>query len=584
MYLDAFTLSAFVDECMDTLVGGRVQDSVSIDPTSIGLEIYAARRRRYLYLSADSQRPSLYVLDDRLRRGLPRPTQLGLLIRSHVEGGIIMHVSQPRWERVIQFDIDGPEGEVALIVEPMERRANLLLVRDGIIMDCIRRVGADENRVRVSLPAHPYMPPPPQTGKLDPFYATHEQVADALAPGDDPKRKAHQALSGRFLGISPLLAKEIVHRAAGRIDLLAAAADPDAVYTALRECTAPLRDRDWQPGIVERDGVPVAFSVYPITHQVGWHAVEAVSAALRAFYDAPEGEEAYDAAKTPVRAAIAAARAKVEGKLISLRRSMTDDSEREALRQSGELILAYQYAITPGQTELRAQYDLDAPERVIALDPKLTPLENAQRYFDRYNRAKRALDDVPSLIAATEGELSFLDQLATDLELAANYPDIEEVQNALQAGGYWNSARPLMRTGSRSAPLRVVTEDGYVIWVGRNSRQNDQVTFDKGSPLDLWLHARGVPGAHVIIKHDGRRIPESVIEAAAALAAHYSASRSEGKVLVDVTLRRHVKKIKGARLGMVTYSHEEPRTVAPRSAADVTGRAKPDQDKGSPQP
>lgn len=569
MYLDVFTLSALVDEFMDVLVGGRVQDSVNINEDSIGLEVYGDHKRRYLFLNADNQRPRVHLVNEKLRRGLPRPTQLGLMIRSHVEGGSITHVSQPEWERVIQFDIEGAEGEVALIVEPMERRSNILLIKDGVILDCIRRVGADENRFRVSLPGRPYVPPPPQTGKLSPFTATPETLLGFFQQNDDPKRKAHQVLTSRLLGVSPLLAKEIVFRATGSIDTMPAEIDAAALHKTFFEVLAPLKRRDWQPGTVMRDGLVRAFSPYPVTHLPGWQPVLSMSEALAAFYGAPVGEEAYDAAKTPVREAIRAARSKLETKLASLQRSMTDDSEREVMRQSGELILAYQYSFQPGQTELRAQYEADKPELVIALDPMQTPLENAQRYFERYNKAKRALDDVPDRIKVTEAELQFLEQLESDIDMASNWPDIEEVQGSLQAGGYWQG-KAAVRSGAKSAPLRIVTPDGYVIWVGRNSRQNDQVTFDKGSPVDLWLHARGVPGAHVIIKNDGRRIPESAVEAAAALAAYYSANKNEGKVIVDVTERRHVRKIKGAGPGMVTYQNEETRTVAPRPASDFT--------------
>lgn len=564
MYLDAFTLSALVDEFMDVLVGGRVQDAIDVDETGLGLEIYAGHQRRYLYLSADHQRPRVHLMPDKLRRGLPKPTQLGLLFRRYVEGGAITHVSQPPWERILQFDIDGPEGEVTIIVEPMERRGNILLVQGGVIIDCMRRVGPGENRYRVSLPAHPYMPPPPQTGKLDPFQTTLEELEAAFAADDAAGRKAQQVLTARLLGISPLLGREIVFRAAGEADLRADRAPVDAIFAALQAVIEPLRRREWQPGIAEGDRGVTAFSVYPLTHVDGWHPVESVSAALNAFYDAPVGIDAYNAAKEPVRVSLREAQTRLRARLASLQRSLTDDAERELLRQSGELILAYQYAIAPDQRELRAQYDLDAPELVIALDPSLTPLENAQRYFERYNKAKRALEDVPGLVTATESELSFLAQLETDLDLAANWPEIDEVQQTLQAKGHWRG-KPAQRIagGGRSAPLRVVTEDGFVIWVGRNSRQNEAVTFEKGGPTDLWLHARDVPGAHVIIKTDGRNVPDAVIEAAAGLAAYYSARQSENKVEVDVTERRHVRKIKGGGPGMVTYRQEVTRSVTP---------------------
>jgi len=227
-------------------------------------------------------------------------------------------------------------------------------------------------------------------------------------------------------------------------------------------------------------------------------------------------------------------------------------------------LLAYQYTLTPGQSELRAQYEVDGPELVIKLDPSLTPLENAQRYFDRYEKAKRARKGVPQLIRATEQELAYLAQLKTDLDLATNWPEIGEVQEALQRNGYWRGQHTRQPGGGKSGPLKVTSEPGFVIWVGRNARQNDIVTFDKGGPADLWLHARGVPGAHVIIKSGANDVPDDVIRRAAEIAAYYSGARNEAHVPVDVTRRKYVRKIKGGKPGMVTYRNETTVEVTPR--------------------
>lgn len=564
MYLDYFTLAALVDEMMDALVGGRIQDVIDVDETGLGLEIYAERRRRYLYLSADQQTPRIHWFDEKLRRGLVKPTQLGLLFRRLVEGGILTHVSQPPWERIIQLDVQGPEGEVSIIVEPMERRGNILLMRQGIIVDCMRRVGPDENRFRLSLPNHEYKLPPPQLGKYDPAAVQLEELEAIFTQNEDPKRKASQVLSTRLLGVSPLLAKEVVHRASGDVNQKAAAVDPERVLNTLHELAVPLSRRQWQPGIVETEGRVEAYSVYPLQSMSGWHSVAGINEALTRYHGAPVGEDAYLAAKVPVKEAIQEALIKLQAKIASLERSMTDESEREQLRQSGELILAYQFTIQSGQAELKAQYDADKPELTIKLDPSLSPLENAQAYFVRYDKAKRALEDVPALLRESQSELAYLNQLAVDLDFARSWPEIDEVQQVLQSRGHWlNKPTKRIAGSGQSAPLKVVTKNGFVIWVGRNSRQNDLVTFDKGSGQDWWLHARGVPGAHVVIKSDGRKIPETVIEQAAALAAYYSASRNEGKVIVDVTRCMYVKKIKGAAPGMVTYRNEETRTVAP---------------------
>jgi predicted ribosome quality control (RQC) complex YloA/Tae2 family protein len=568
MYLDVFTLSALVDEFMDTLVGGRIQDVLDVDQTGIGLEVYADHKRRYLYLSADPQTPRVHLLNEKLRRGLVKPTQVGLLFRRFIEGGVVTHVSQPPWERIIQFDVQGPEGDVSIYVEPMERRSNLLLVQNGIILDCMRRVGPDENRYRLSLPAHEYKLPPPQTGKRDPLTLTLEDMVGLFEQNDDPKRKTQQLLASRLLGVSPLLAREIIFRAGDDVSQKASDANPERLFPVLETLVKPLGKRDWQPGIVEGENGVEAYSVYPIHALSGWHPVDLVSDAITAYYGAPVGEDAYRAAKIPVKEAIKEALTKIRARLASLERSLTDESERETLQHSGELILAYQYTLSKGQTELKAQYDPDQPELVIKLDPTMTPLENAQAYFARYDKAKRALEDVPRLVVQNRNELAFLEQLDTDLDFAMSWPEIDEVQAALQTKGHWRGKTIKRGGGGQSAPLKLVTKDNFVIWVGRNSRQNEQVTFGKGGGQDLWLHARGVPGSHVVVKFDGRPIPDSVVDQAASLAAHYSANRAEGKVLVDVTRCVYVKKIKGVGQGMVTYRNEEPRTAVPHSESD----------------
>jgi predicted ribosome quality control (RQC) complex YloA/Tae2 family protein len=563
MNFDAVTIMALADELNERLAGGRIQDSVQIDEDSFGLEVYANHERHYLLMSAHQQLARAHLADDKLRRGAENISPLGLLLRRYAEGARIEAIRQPNWERVMILDLDGPEGVFALVIEPMERRANILLVRDdGTVVDCARRVGSQENRLRVSLPGQPYVPPPPQKLKRDPMALTLALLGDLL--DNQPGERARQILTQRLLGFSPQVAKESVFRATGGINTLAADTSARTLLKVIEAMFGAFQAGDWQPGIAVESGMVSAFSVYPLTHMGGWMPVESVSQALERYYGPLVGEDAYDAARKPVRAVIEEASARLSKKLDALRSSLQDDAALEHLRHSGELLLAYQYALQPGQDMLRAQYEVDGPELEIALDPALTPLENAQRYFERYDKAKRARAGVPELVKATEQELAYLAQLDTDLELATNWPEIGEVQDALQKNGYWRGTPTVRPGGGKSAPLKVTLESGHVIWVGRNARQNDAVTFDKGGPSDLWLHARGVPGAHVIIKTGAGDAPDNVIRRAAEIAAHYSQARSETRVLVDVTRRKYVRKIKGGRPGMVTYRNEAPVEVTPR--------------------
>jgi len=564
MTMDSFVVAALVDELMDTIVGGRVQDSVMVDSTGIGLEIYANHRRQYLYLSVDTQYPRVHLIGEKLRRGTAKPSQLALLIRRYCEGGHILHVSHPPFERILEMSIIGEEGEVTLVIEPMERRSNIILVQNGMILDCARRIGPQENRYRITLPAHQYVAPPPIEGRMNPADLTLESFAHLFEGLLDPELKTTSLLSSNLLGMSGLLAREAVVRAGGSVTQKAQDAHVSALYRVLtEEIFAPLLKREWQPGNYYQKGEIAGFSVLPLVHVERWESTPSLSVAMCAHYGIPGGEDGYRVAKIPVAKMIQEGLAKEGAKLNSMQKSLRDAKDIERLKQSGELIFAYQYAIQAQQTKLVAQYDPDEPAFEIRLDPRLTPTENAEAYFHRYDKAKRAHQEVPALIEDSQHKIAYLHQLETDLDLARNWVEIDEIRQSLHQLGHWNGQVPRKIGGEKTAPLRVVSADGFVMWVGRNSRQNEEVTFKRGSADDLWLHVRGVPGAHVVIKFDGRTIPEAVIQQASSHAAYYSKLRHEASVLVDVTQCKHVKKIKGAAVGMVTYRNETTRSVVP---------------------
>lgn len=564
MSFDVFTISALADEFLDALVGGRIQDVIDVDEMGLGLEIYAHRQRHYLYMNANATQPRLHLMDAKLRRGLTKPTQLGLLFRRYVQNGAVMRVSQPAWERVMHIDIAGEEGEVTIIIEPMARRANVLLVRDGIILDCLKRVGPEENRYRLSLPNHAYVPPPPRSGRLHPTQAAADDFCRLLEQADKKSAQARRVLTGRILGMSPLLAKEIVFAASGAPDTKAIDTDGAALFSAFQAITAPLLRREWRPGIGLQGHAVIEFSAFPLSF-IEWQAADSMSGAIIRHFGSIAGTSAYDEAKKPVRAAIQETKIKLSSKLASLRRGLKDHAELNRLKQSGELILAYQYSLGDGQKEFEARYDPAGAALVIRLNPALSPLENAQDYFRRYEKAKAARQAVPRLMDETRLELDFVEQLETDLTTAANWVEIDDVIQTLQARGHWQGKKlKRLGGGGRQGPLKVVSRDGYVIWVGRNSRQNEKVTFATANSQDIWLHARGVPGAHVVIRNDGRRIKDDLIAAAAAIAAYYSKKRGEERVFVDYTRVKHVKAIKGAGAGMVTYKHEQTISVRPQ--------------------
>jgi predicted ribosome quality control (RQC) complex YloA/Tae2 family protein len=566
MYFDALTTAAVADQMRQCLLGGRVQRIVQIDTLSLGLEIFAEGVRHQVLASADPQHPRLYMVAYKVRRGVEAPTSFLLLARKHIQGARLIGIDQPPFERLLSLRFSGSEGKITLLAELIERRANLILLQANRVLDAVQRVTPDINRFRTVLPGKPYSPPPPQP-KLDPTDVTELSLRQILSE-TDPERPVWRVLVGGIAGTSPLFAREVVFRATGATETRVRACERlTLLLDAYLDALVPYWEHSWQPGVsIDPDGRVTAFAPYPLTHLGRPEPTESISVALGRFYHPLLGSSPYQAAKAPLREAILSARQRIERRRSALTRQMLDPSAVDALRIKGELILAYSSIIEPGQTELWAQYDPEGPPLNVPFDPTLTPVANAQLFFREYEKAKRAAADIPKLLKATELEIDYLDQLATDLELAASWPEIDEVREALSAAGHLKEPPPARPRGAVSKPLRVVSEDGIVILVGRSSRQNEEVTFRQAGPEDLWLHARGVTGGHIIIKNAGKPVPDRTLQEAARLAAGYSAARRERDVPVDIVKRRRVRRLRGtkSRPGLVTYDGEETVRVRPK--------------------
>lgn len=561
MYFDTLTISAVADELRARIVGGRVQHVVLPDELSVALEIYAGGERHYLLASADARLARVHLLREKPRRGVDVASPLLLLLRKYVRGGHLIDVLQPPWERILRFKFRHPAGETTLVIETMGRHSNIMLLdADGTVLDAVKRVTPAMSRVRPILPRSVYTPPPPQA-KLTPEQLTEQHLRDLLdaAAPDEP---LWRVLLRGITGLSPLSAREVAYRVAGQSQApVSAVAQVAPLLETLATLFAPVKTGDWQPTVVWQDDELVAFAPYPLTQYEDYTPVESINDAVETYYAQQAGRDAYAQARSHVQALIDDARDRLERQLHALERSLISPEEIERLRQSGELILGYQWQIKPGQTVLEVPYELGGEPLRIELDPAKSPVENAQAYFARYEKAKRAGQQVPERIARTELQLDYLDQLATDLALAESRPDIDAVHEALVEAGFVPAKRRHKSSG-RSQPIQAEIE-GFTVWIGRNARQNDLVTFKYGAANDLWLHARGVPGAHVVIKHAGRQIPESVIKRAAQLAAYYSSARNDAQVAVDVTEVRHVRRIKGGGPGQVLYTHERTLHVTP---------------------
>jgi predicted ribosome quality control (RQC) complex YloA/Tae2 family protein len=564
MYFDALTMACVADELRATVLGGRVQQVLLPDPLSVGLEIYARHQRQYLLSSAHADLGRLLLTSEKLRRGVEKETGLLLLLRKYVRGAILSAIDQPPFERILRLEFDHPEwGVTCLVVEVMGRHSNTMLVDAGNrVLDAVKRIPPHLSPARPILPGRAYTPPPPQD-KLAPSDLTEYRLRQMLAAAED-KEPLWRLLVQLLRGMSPLLAREISFRALGHPRSRVSQVERlTPLLETVEALFAPLQTGEWQPCIVLEEEQPVAYAPYALTHLGNPQPTPSISQAIEVYTAAAASGDPYAAAKRPVREAMARARSRLEHRREALERSLQEAREADRWRQWGEWILAYAHTVTPGQTELDA--DTGGGELLhIPLDPDRSAVENAQAYFARYRKAQRAAKDVPRRLAETILALRDLDQLETDLELAANRPEIDQVKATLVDRGHVRSKRRKPARMARSQPLSLTSPDGLTILVGRNSHQNDEVTFRQAKADDWWFHARGVPGAHVIVRAAGQEVPPGTLQRATELAAYFSRLRAESDVLVDYTQRRYVRRIPGAAPGLVTYSQEQTMRVVPR--------------------
>jgi predicted ribosome quality control (RQC) complex YloA/Tae2 family protein len=555
MSFDALTLTAVRDELAPVLAEARIQKLVFLDELSLAFEAFAPQvRRSNVLLSANLEQARVQRLRQLPGRGFERDSPFSLLIRKHLRNARIRAIQQPRLERVFELDCEQRDASgrvytVTLIVEAMGRRSNLVLVdTDGSIMDAARRTPPSRNPRRPILPHAPYTPPPPQD-RLFP----EELSAEALATSDDVPFAKY--LSSRIAGLSPLAAREIAFRAAGTVNVSTASVDWNRVASSARDFLRVIETHVWEPTVAFDEGErPLEYAPYELTHLQRLQRFASISDAMEVYYARPVRRGDLLAAErkallAPLESAAHATERRIAGLARQLEQSQ---SERDSLRQAGETILAHQADIPAGATHYET----------FELDPRLTAVENAQAYFARYRKAREAEERVPGLLEDARQASEYLSELRTLVEVADQMDAIRALRREVAAAT--GSRQSTSKRSEKSTPYRRVTlGDGWEALIGTSAEGNAAVTFDLARADDLWLHARGVPGAHVILRTDGEPPPDAVLERAASLAAQHSAARASSGVEVDVTSRRYVKKIPGAQPGLVRYANERTVRVTP---------------------
>ncbi len=568
MHFDALTLACVTNELKQTICPGRIQQVVMIDAHSVGLEVFSRGDRHSLLLCADPTASRLHLISEKVRRGGDEQGPLLLLLRKYARDALLIDVIQPDpTERVLELHFQHAEhGSTRLLLEPMGRLSNLLLLNpQGMIMECLHRVPAGERSQRVLLPARPYLPPPAQQ-KLPPLDDGSGNYYERLAALLDQDELLWKIINTQVAGVSPSQAREIAWRATGSATATTEQTDVVALIAALQQLWLPVQSGEWSPGVWRLDGQIVGFSSHE-AHVTGrFEPLDSISQALEQFYAVKRARspaDSYAEQRQRMATLVEQARQRLRRQLDGLKADEPAPGESERVRSEAEWLIAYSGQVAPRQSVLTIDLGEDeqgeSESLTIQLDPTHTPVEQAQQRFKRAGKLERAARIIPQRRAQLEIDLDYLDQLAVDLTLAVNAPEIASVRAELEALGLITAQKAktnAVKPAKTGQPLEFQSKSGFVVLVGRSAKQNEKVTFELSHPRDLWLHVRGVPGSHVIIRSSGRPVDEESILFAAQLAAYHSKLRGEKSAQVIVTERRFVQHAPGGRPGQVTVHNE----------------------------
>ena len=629
MAFDGITIASLVNELKENIEGGRISKIAQPEKDELLFTIKTVRQNVRLLVSASASLPLMYLTQSNKPGPMTAPN-FCMLLRKHIGNAKIIAVRQPGMERIIELELEHLDelGDVCrkrLIVELMGKHSNIIFCKeDGTIIDSIKHISAQVSSVREVLPGRMYFIP--QTvEKLNPLEVSDEEFIRAV--GSAPMSTG-KALYNKLTGISPIIGEEICHLASidsdrpantlSETELLhlshtfARMMDeikegkfsPNIIYlvledeeetlseepagqeaetlleetagqeeeTLLEETAGQEEETDWS------EWEPAEFAALPLTCLSGKNyrvrSFPNISAVLETYYAARNSFTRIRQKSADLRRIVQTALERNYKKYDLQEKQLKDTQKREKYKIYGELLNTYGYELNGGEKKLTCLNYYTNEEITIPLDAQMTAQENAQRYFEKYNKQKRTFEALTELTQETKKEIDHLESISAALDIAQQEADLVPIKEELMEYGYIKKRH----TGAKkpkitSKPFHYLSSDGFHIYVGKNNYQNEELTFKLATGNDWWFHAKGIPGSHVIVKAEGKELPDRVFEEAGALAAYYSKGKGNDKVEIDYIQKKFIKKVAGAAPGFVIYHTNYSLVASPACRLEeVTGK------------
>ena len=558
MAFDGITISALVAEFNDKLLNGRLYKIAQTESDELLLTIKNGKNQYRLLISANASLPLIYLTDKNKPAPLTAPN-FCMLLRKHINNGRIISITQPGLERIVDFEIQHLDelGDIKtkhLIIELMGKHSNIIFVNEGTILDSIKHVNSIMSSVRQVLPGKEYFIPH-TSEKLNPLDVEKEVFFKTVFSKPMPLSKA---IYTSFTGISPTIAENICYE--GKFDSSMPAnvlehGDQNIVWMYFYQLINKVKNCDFIPTTYEKNGKPEEYGVTILStySDCTTTSFESISTLLETYYSKKNLYTRMRQKSVDLRKIVTNALERDNKKYNIQLKQLKDTEKKDKFKEYGDLLTTYGYSIKEGSKEFETVNYYNGETVKITLDPTISPIENAKKYFNKYSKLKRTSEALETIIVETKNSIDYLESINVAIDMATTEDDLKAINEELVQTGFIKKKHTNKKAKNNSKPLHFISSDGFDIYVGKNNIQNEHLTFKVATGNDWWFHSKSFPGSHVIVKCNNQELPDNTFEEAARLAAFYSKGSNQDKVEIDYIQKKHVKKVAGAMPGFVIY-------------------------------
>lgn len=558
MAFDGITISALTKELKDNLINARISKIAQPESDELLLTLKPVNGGQLrLLICASASLPLLYFTEKNKQSPITAPN-FCMLLRKHISNGRIVDIDQPSLERIINIKIEhldemGDLKTKTLVVELMGKHSNIIFLNsDGMIIDSIKHIPSSVSSVREVLPGREYFIPV-TIEKRNPLTESLNDFVNTIGSSTSPLFKA---IYNNYTGLSPLFAHELCYISGIDSDVNAADVSESSLtslYDAFDKNMQLIKAGNYSPAIFMENGVPTEYSAIDYSSFKNKIKFESISSLLQQYYAQKEQITRIRQKSSDLRRIVDTILERDIKKYDLQMKQIKDTEKKDTCRIYGELLNTYGYNVAPESKSVTVLNYYTNEDITIPLDPAINAIDNAKKYFAKYNKLKRTYEALITLTAEVKAEIEHLESIENSLNIAVSEDDLNAVKEEMIVSGYIKKRSQDKLPKVKSKPFHYITKEGFHIYVGKNNLQNEEITFKLANGNDWWFHAKKIPGSHVIVKTEGKEIPDSVFEDAARLAAHYSKAANAQKVEVDYVRRKEIKHPNGSKPGFVVY-------------------------------